>query len=340
MKSLHPTGRENLAGAVSMLGLAFFSVLLRFVVRFTTRTKFTIADWLILFSLVLFVVFAALLIHYIVDGPGPGTFELTDFVINAKIGGMMWSRAFMQTLYVADLFYISSITFIKISILAFFHSLFSISVIFQRFNLLAIALSIVWFFVFFFINAFLCRPVHMLWDAMGSVEYCFPSGSVWLGLEVTNCIIDFYILLLPLAMINTLKLNFVRKCQVGGIFLLGGLACVTSIIKIAYMWNPKSPEVVRLPMTMFWSSVQLGVATLCACMPTYAALFKTAREKITRNYPSRNPAVKPSHYYRMGEDSSNVKSQFTVGSASPSYQMDQMEPGAIYVNRSVDVNVK
>lgn len=50
-----------------MLGLAVFSVLLRFVVRFTSRTQFqlqhvTIADWLILFAVVLFVIFAALLI--------------------------------------------------------------------------------------------------------------------------------------------------------------------------------------------------------------------------------------------------------------------------------------
>lgn len=128
-----------------------------------------------------------------------------------------------KTLYVADLFYIATITFIKLSILAFLHSLFAISVGFQRCNYVAIALSVVWFFVFIFLNAFQCHPVHMLWDAMGSPEYCLPSGEVWLGLEVTNTIIDFTILLLPLAMVNTLKLNLVRKCQVGGIFLLGGL---------------------------------------------------------------------------------------------------------------------
>jgi hypothetical protein len=67
MKTLSPSGRENLAGAVSMLGLAFFSVLLRFVVRFNSRgqsarIQFTIADGLILFALVFFVIFAALLI--------------------------------------------------------------------------------------------------------------------------------------------------------------------------------------------------------------------------------------------------------------------------------------
>jgi hypothetical protein len=126
-------------------------------------------------------------------------------------------------LYVADLFYIASITFIKLSILAFFHSLFAISVVFQRYNYLAMALSVLWFFVFILLNAFQCRPVHMLWDAMGSVEYCLASGRVWLGLEVTNTIIDFTILLLPLAMTKTLQLSLVRKCQVGGIFLLGGL---------------------------------------------------------------------------------------------------------------------
>jgi hypothetical protein len=115
------------------------------------------------------------------------------------------------------------------------------------------------------------------------------------------------------------------------------------------MWNPATPELVRLPMTMFWSSVQLGVATLCACMPTYAALFKTAHRKITRSYPARthsplldsSKTLRPSQYYRMGDGSSTAhQTESSVRISSPSYEMDKMAPGAIYVNRRVDVHVK
>ncbi|KAH8424226.1 uncharacterized protein LDX57_001984 [Aspergillus melleus] len=94
MKPLSSNGQENLAGAT-----------------FHARTDNT----------------------YIVAGPGSGTFEFADFV-NAKAGGMVWGKAFLQTLYVADLFYIACITFIKLSILSFFHNLFFISVAFQRWD--------------------------------------------------------------------------------------------------------------------------------------------------------------------------------------------------------------
>ena len=126
-------------------------------------------------------------------------------------------------IYVADIFFGLSITFIKLSILAFFHSIFSISKRFHLWNYCTAGACIIWLVVYTFLNIFQCRPISALWEEMGSTEYCIPSGKLWLGYEIANFFLDVLVLALPVAMIPRLRLPTVQKWALAGIFLLGGL---------------------------------------------------------------------------------------------------------------------
>ncbi|GLA56387.1 hypothetical protein AtubIFM55763_007454 [Aspergillus tubingensis] len=352
MKHIGKTGRDNLGAAISMLALAVVSVALRLVVRIITRQWSPLSDGLLLLSLACMAVFAALLIQYIVAGPGPGTFDLNEFAADADIGGMVWAKSFLKTLYVADLFFMATISFVKLSVLAFLHGLFKISKIYRILNYVTAGLCVAWFLIVLFVNIFQCHPIHMLWDAMGAAEYCIASGRLWLGMELTNLFLDVMILFLPVYVVTRLQLSRTRKIQVTGIFLLGGLVCIASICKLSYLWIPATPQVVRAPETMVWSSVQLGVATLCACLPTYAPLFRVARGKMSTgkspsppypygsdNTPRNAPAGKSAPYRRVEDPLlSTQQTEITRGDGE-SYKMDQLGPCHIYVKQSVDVDV-
>jgi hypothetical protein len=82
---------------------------------------------------------------------------------------------------------------------------------------------IVWLIVSMFLNIFQCKPVSALWEALGSTEYCLASGTMWLGLEVTNLLVDVVILALPISEIGRLQLSTAKKWFVVCIFLLGSL---------------------------------------------------------------------------------------------------------------------
>lgn len=112
---------------------------------------------------------------------------------------------------------------VKLSILDFYRQLFAISKKFQVWNRVAAGLCIAWLIAFVFLNAFQCDPPSALWTALGSTEYCMPSGPLWLGYEITNFALDVVLLALPVAVVRHLKLRSAQKMSVAGIFLIGGL---------------------------------------------------------------------------------------------------------------------
>ncbi|PWY71794.1 hypothetical protein BO94DRAFT_589868 [Aspergillus sclerotioniger CBS 115572] len=154
-----------------------------------------------------------------------------------------------QMLYAEKLLGITCITCIKLSLLAFFHTLFSVSDTFRWCNWGMVILCIAWWLVFMIVNIFMCRPIHMMWDSIVSTEYCIARGRLCLSMGVSNIILDVMILCLPLSMLKALPLTFGQKCQVAGIFLLGRLVWIASMVQFAYIWDPTDPQYVRAPET-------------------------------------------------------------------------------------------
>ena len=147
---------------------------------------------------------------------------------------------------------------------------------------------------------FQCTPVDALWkyevqfDPLAGAK-CLTPGKLILGLEITNVICDLLILALPVYMVRTLQMKGTRKLGVIGIFLLGGLyvasieepaqrisllltyvssVCVTSGVRAYYTYDPATGQPHDLGIALDWGIVQLAVAIVCACLPTYGPLVK------------------------------------------------------------------
>lgn len=131
-----------------------------------------------------------------------------------------WLIRMWQAIYVCELLFNCTITTVKISVLCFYRTIFSIRP-FRQATLIFGLVCLVWFVITELILIFQCHPVSALWELDESK--CMPFGAILFGYELTNSALDICILCLPIHRIAELQLPKQQKIMIGAIFLLGGL---------------------------------------------------------------------------------------------------------------------
>ncbi|KAF2450094.1 hypothetical protein P171DRAFT_428181 [Karstenula rhodostoma CBS 690.94] len=169
----------------------------------------------------------------------------------------------------AILFETTNIT-VKVSLLLFYCRIFPV----PKFRLQAAiigALCAAWFIGSILVTILQCLPIHKAWDKQ-IPGHCINLDGFMLGYELTNALLDIVLILLPVRMIHTLKLNRRQKILLTSMFLLGGFVCLTSILRIVYQYKPKNPmhTFVQGPM---WSSMSIASAVLCGNVPMLKPFF-------------------------------------------------------------------
>ncbi|KAI1091034.1 hypothetical protein F5B19DRAFT_293354 [Rostrohypoxylon terebratum] len=308
-----------------------------------------------LVSLCVFAVYCALIINYIFNVSEYHAFEanpafgLTELVNLSKMA------------YISELLFGTSLTSIKLSILLFYHTLFSVNDKILRVTRVTAVLCITWYLIVTFIIAFQCHPVSAYWEAVDSPQYCMSSPRVLLGYELSNLFLDVAILCIPATIIPRLNLSRLKKITVLGIFLLGALVCVCSILRLHAIWNP--PDIVQnfsFPFTLLWSTMQLGLGITCACLPTFgssllqhfANLFETLRSwyatvksrsaggSTTDQHSVANSVRRP--WVKVGDDRRNAESRtWASGNNNLSHASDiplsPIPSRSIVVNRELEI---
>lgn len=118
-----------------------------------------------------------------------------------------------------------AITALKISILCFYKSIFSIPW-FVNTTYVLMSICVLWLFSGFWVILFQCTPIRAVYDFSPTVQankHCVEFGQFVFFYELLNACIDVAILALPAFIVPRLQLSTPRKIQVMSIFLLGGL---------------------------------------------------------------------------------------------------------------------
>ncbi|KAL7629616.1 hypothetical protein AAE478_001138 [Parahypoxylon ruwenzoriense] len=217
MATLTKSARDNFAVCVFMLTLATASVLVRFLTRLSHHHTLLAADWMCLASLCLFAVYCALIIDFIFN---VSQFHALD--VNPAFG-LAELVNLSKTAFIAEIFFGTSLTSIKLSILWFYHTLFSVNDTMLRVTRGTAILCVMWYITVTFIIVFQCNPISAYWDSVDSPLYCMSSPRVLLGYEMSNLFLDVIILCIPVTIVPRLHLSTPKKATVLGIFLLGAL---------------------------------------------------------------------------------------------------------------------
>jgi hypothetical protein len=137
--------------------------------------------------------------------------------------------------------------------------------------------------------------------------------------------------------------------------------CIASVVRLALIWNPKEKGNVKdISFLVVTASIQLGLATLCACLPTYGPLIGMVRRRATKmssggstNDSARHKPRSRGWYgdasvtrdlenapYRRVENDLKWHRHRTLitGNKNGPHELDAYPPHAIVVHKSVDID--
>ncbi|KAK7951950.1 uncharacterized protein PG986_007678 [Apiospora aurea] len=171
----------------------------------------------------------------------------------ARLGLDDWIILAALWTFISEIMYGATMTSVKLSILAMYDRLFPTK--FMRRAVVSLA------------------AVAMLWYL----------AVILVALLI---VIDIIILSLPIREVRRLQIVNWQKAAVCGMFLLGGFVSLVSIIRLKFVAemvnvDPRA-DGTMVVSTAIWSAVEVGIAIMCACLPTLQPLIRMASAYIAR----------------------------------------------------------
>ncbi|KAK8056786.1 hypothetical protein PG993_002013 [Apiospora rasikravindrae] len=202
----------------------------------------------------------------------------------ARLGLDDWIILAALWTFISEITYGATITAVKLSILAMYDRLFPTK--FMRRAVLSLAIvAMLWYLAVVLVVIFQCDPIPRSWG--GTTEgHCIDHYSYYTGLAVPHIVIDIIILSLPIREVRRLQIVNWQKAAVCGMFLLGSFVTLVSVIRLKFVAEMVNTEpgsdTTMVVSTAIWSAVEVGVAIMCACLPTLQPLIRMASAYIIR----------------------------------------------------------
>ncbi|KAI1505915.1 hypothetical protein F5X99DRAFT_366534 [Biscogniauxia marginata] len=193
-----------------------------------------------------------------------------------------WVLAFYLRLSVpGQLLWASANTSVKLSILSLYTVIFPN----QRFHYIcysAMGISIA-YLASVFAEAFaLCTPVEYNWDKSIPGGECHNENLAYLIAGITNLVIDAFIVALPMPMLFGLQMSLTKKLSIAGMFSLGALICVLSLLRVVSLLEWDLTDITYTGTRIaIYSILEPTLGVVNACLPT----IKPALHKISRTHP-------------------------------------------------------
>ena len=126
-----------------------------------------------------------------------------------------------QVLFAGNVFYACTSPTIKLSILLLYRRIFVTPVV-KSITFVVGCILAAWLVAVVFTQIFSCTPVEGSWKPT-TARHCIDSIIFYEAVAISNVLLDFMLLLLPIPVVWKLNMSMRRKAQVCGIFLVGAL---------------------------------------------------------------------------------------------------------------------
>ncbi|KAL4816806.1 hypothetical protein BDW67DRAFT_190591 [Aspergillus spinulosporus] len=255
-------GDKLLGVSVAIAAVQIIVVPARFYTRHIQRIKCTLDDYLILPALIASLGQSAL---YIVLLKVAGLGYHFEYVQQTPEKLVALQKGLLANQILDFPFTVSPA---KLSILLFYLRIFQT----RSFRILS---YIIGFLVLghgigvFFASVFQCSPVQYTWDKEIPGGSCFDQQAFYRYVSPPNIFTDLMILVMPMPVVWRLQTTVTHKLAITGVFLLGGLGLVTSILRMVIFFQESALT------DSTWTSVDLGIWTvleggiiiIAACLP-------------------------------------------------------------------------
>ncbi|KAJ5952351.1 uncharacterized protein N7479_010764 [Penicillium vulpinum] len=250
-------GRRALVVTAVLTAISTVIVAMRFYARLGLMKITGPEDWAILISLMFSLIYLALVAAQLHYSMGVHSAILSTHVLQQQL----------KCLWAAIPMYNASLAFTKFSILFQYLRIFPG----KPFRLICYALMAIvaayssWAVVSGFVN---CVPVAKFWNK-GLPGNCLKFEALWFFNAAMNITTDIALLLLPMPLLSKLQLPQTQKIALMGVFAMGILVVVTSILRLSSLREvAKSPDTSYSNVAAaYWTAAECNVAIMCSCLP-------------------------------------------------------------------------
>ncbi|KAG5989432.1 hypothetical protein E4U43_004500 [Claviceps pusilla] len=183
---------------------------------------------------------------------------------------------FAMYFYVLEILYLLDISLVKLTLLAFYLTIFpsvSTGLWTRRLLWACVAFNAMLAVGCILVTVFQCKPVSHYWmqfvdeNATGS---CLPSAPTAFVNGSLNVAQDLWMILIPLFEVRHLRLHWTKKAGVVFMFLLGTFVTVVSALRLAYLSSFEASINITWDYydVALWSTIEINVGIICTSLPT------------------------------------------------------------------------
>lgn len=246
--------------------LSLAAIALRLIARKISSNYFGWDDGLAILAGVLSVV--NMVNDIVIIGLGAGA-HLTDIDQNNI-------PPFLVSVYVGQVIYAPILVSVKLAILFLYLRLFNPSETFCKCVHVLIALTSMWGIGVFLTTLFQCIPVQAAWvKSLAPNAKCIDLEAFMIGANIPDIIFDIAILVLPIPLIWSLRVPTSKKIAILSIFLLAAFDLIMAVVRLSsFAKFDQNDPTWAFTQPMIWSTVEINVGIVCACLPVLAPIFQ------------------------------------------------------------------
>ncbi|KAK6842793.1 hypothetical protein PG990_005268 [Apiospora arundinis] len=205
------------------------------------------------------------------------------------LGLDMWNVSFegvndiLFLYYWDEMIYITSLALTKVSILCFYLKVFPARS-FRNVAYVLIGLNLVYALTYDFLLAFQCQPIEgawLFWDREYKAK-CISINILGWSAAGVNIVLDLATIILPLPQLFQLSMSMKKKAQIVLMFAVGFFVTFVSIIRLRSLIEFGTTQNVTQDYVEvgYWSTIEVPVGIICACMPAIRSLFSLVFPKV------------------------------------------------------------
>ncbi|KAK7951030.1 CFEM domain protein [Apiospora aurea] len=270
---------KDRTGLVWIVGITFGAVglaafFLRCVARLYVGTHaWGLDDWFMCAAVALMVPLCAISIPLSQHGLGLDMWNVSFEGVNDILFLYYWD----------EMIYITSLALTKVSILCFYLKVFPARS-FRNVAYVLIGLNLVYAITYDFLLAFQCQPIDgawLFWDGEYKAK-CISINVLGWSAAGVNIGLDLATIILPLPSLFQLSMSMKKKAQIVLMFAVGFFVTFVSIIRLRSLIEFGTTQNVTQDYVEvgYWSTIEVPVGIICACMPAIRSLFSLVFPKV------------------------------------------------------------
>ncbi|RSH80818.1 hypothetical protein EHS25_006987 [Saitozyma podzolica] len=207
-----------------------------------------------------------------------------------------WYNPLRRCAYAFTILYNPALMTTRTTILILYHNIAAAHPFLRYASLCTMALINIAGIVLTFLNIFQCHPISAAFSEVDGT--CIDIVSLYFASAPINALTDLAILLLPLPILTTLRIEFREKVIVVATFMIGGFATLVDVVRIFYLQEPLKEERqidMSRPITptkrpanfsyyasfsLMWLSVEVSVGIMCCCVLVLKPLVMRVMPKL------------------------------------------------------------